>query len=126
MPKKIKTPTEFQVRVYDAVRRIPKGKVASYAAVASAIACRSARVIGQALRACPFDDVPCHRVVASDLTVGGFAGRSVGPDVERKKRLLAKEGVRFDQAGRIEPAHALRDSPGLRLMMKGGAYPKNG
>jgi len=123
--KNPKPPTAFQARVYTAVRRIPAGKVASYAAVASAIECRSARVVGQALRICPFDDVPCHRVVASDLTVGGFAGRSVGPDIARKKRLLVAEGVRFDSAGRIEPACALRDSPGLRLKLGAGTRRKN-
>ena len=124
--KKSKSPTEFQARVYAAVRRIPAGNVASYSAVASAIGCRSARVVGQALRVCPFDDVPCHRVVASDLTVGGFAGQSVGPDIARKKRLLAAEGVRFDSAGRIEPACVLRDSPGLRLKLETDVRRKSG
>jgi len=71
-------------------------------------------VVGQALRLCPDDAVPCHRVVASDLTVGGFVGRATGPDITRKKRLLAAEGVRFEKSGRIETACALRDSPGLR------------
>ncbi len=124
--KKSKSPTEFQARVYAAVRRIPAGKVASYAAVASAIGSRSARVVGQALGVCPFDDVPCHRVVASGLAVGGFAGQSVGQAIARKKRLLAAEGVRFDRAGRIEPGCALRDSPGLRLKLAAGEQRKNG
>ena len=113
MLKKSKSPTAFQARVYAAVRRIPAGKVASYAAVASAVGCRSPRVVGQALRLCPDDAVPCHRVVASDLTVGGFAGRATGPGIARKKRLLVAEGVRFEKSGRIAVACALRDSPAM-------------
>ena len=106
-----KSPTDFQLRVYAAVCRIPRGKVASYAAVASAIGCRSARVIGQALRLCGDDSVPCHRVVAADLTIGGFGGRRAGAQVKQKRALLEAEGVVFDRAGRIDPACAIRDSP---------------
>lgn len=111
-----KSPTAFQLRVYDAVRRIPEGKVASYAAVASAIDCRSARVIGQALRMCEDDSVPCHRVVAADLTIGGFGGRNSGSQVKRKRALLEAEGVRFDHGGHIDPACAIRDSPAARWL----------
>lgn len=109
--------TPFQTRVYDAVRRIPAGKVVSYGALASAIGCRSARVVGQALRLCPCDDVPCHRVVASGLMLGGFGGQSSGPHVDRKKQMLMQEGIRFDANGRIDPDCVLRDSPGLRWIL---------
>lgn len=111
-----KSPTAFQVRVYEAVRRIPHGKVASYAAVASAIDCRSARVIGQALRLCEDDSVPCHRVVAADLTVGGFGGKNSGTQIKRKRALLEAEGVIFDRGGHIDPACAIRDSPAARWL----------
>ena len=111
--------TPFRARVYDAVRRIPSGKVVSYAAIASAIDCRSARVVGQAMRMCPYDDVPCHRVVASDFTLGGFGGKSAGPQIARKKRLLKAEGIRFDADGRIGEAFTLRDSPRLLRLLSG-------
>jgi methylated-DNA-[protein]-cysteine S-methyltransferase len=111
-----KSPTAFQLRVYDAVRRIPAGKVASYAAIASAIDCRSARVIGQALRMCEDDSVPCHRVVAADLTLGGFGGRNSGRQIQRKRALLKAEGVRIDRGGHIDPACAIRDSPAARWL----------
>ncbi len=113
-----KSPTAFQLRVYEAVRRIPSGKVASYATVASAIDCRSARVIGQALRMCEDDSVPCHRVVAADLTIGGFGGKNSGAQVKRKRALLEAEGVLFDRSGQIDPACAIRDSPAARWLGK--------
>jgi len=109
--------TDFQARVYAAARRIPAGKVVSYSALASAIDCRSARVVGQALRLCPFDDVPCHRVVAAGLRLGGFGGRQAGPQAARKKKLLLAEGVRFDSRGRIDAECELRDSPALRRLL---------
>lgn len=109
--------TSFQARVYDAVRRIPAGKVVSYGALASAIGCRSARVVGQALRLCPLDDVPCHRVVASNLMLGGFGGQIAGEHVDRKKEMLLSEGIRFDANDRIDPECVLRDSPNLRWIL---------
>lgn len=118
---KTRAATEFQERVYAAARRIPYGRVVSYAALASAINCRSARVVGQALRLCPYDDVPCHRVVASGGLLGGYGGKSSGPDVRRKKRLLAGEGIRFDRGGVIESGFLLRDSPALSRLLAGKA-----
>ena len=60
-------PTSFQMKVYKATSRIPRGKVATYGWVARQIGCRSAQAVGGALRVNPFaPKVPCHRVVASD------------------------------------------------------------
>ncbi len=88
--------TPFQQRVYAAAKRIPRGSVTTYARLAKSIGCGSARAVGQALRRNPFAPVvPCHRVIASDLTLGGFAGKTSGAAIARKKALLAKEGVRF-------------------------------
>ena len=57
--------------------------------------------MGQALRRNPFaPEVPCHRVIRSDLTLGGFAGQTDGPELERKRRLLIEEGVHIE-AGRL-------------------------
>ncbi len=89
--------TAFQQRVYDAARRIPKGKVTTYGMLARAIRCGSPRAVGQALRRNPFaPEVPCHRVVASDRTLGGFMGKRSGAELRRKRRMLEAEGVRFD------------------------------
>lgn len=96
--------TAFQHRVYDAISLIPKGRVATYKAVAARIGCGSPRAIGQALKKNPFAPrVPCHRVIASDLTIGGFQGNTQGPAIQRKLRLLAGEGVRFVGGRMAEP-----------------------
>jgi methylated-DNA-[protein]-cysteine S-methyltransferase len=88
--------TPFRQKVYDAVANIPAGKVSTYGLVAQRIGCRSPRAVGQALRVNPFAPaVPCHRVVSSDLTLGGFGGEIDGENIERKRELLIAEGVRF-------------------------------
>ena len=82
--------TPFQRLVYQAVCRIPTGRVRSYQWVARRIGRpRAARAVGTALNRNPFAPrVPCHRVVRADGSLGGFAG---GP--ARKRRLLRREGA---------------------------------
>jgi methylated-DNA-[protein]-cysteine S-methyltransferase len=86
----------FQKRVYDALRKVPRGRVVTYKELARFVGCGSARAVGQALRKNPYAPrVPCHRVIASDLSPGGFKG-SRRPGVLRwKMRMLADEGVLF-------------------------------
>lgn len=104
---KVSGPTAFQQRVFDAVCRIPEGKVSTYGAVAKAINCGSSRAIGQALRRNPFsEDAPCHRVIAGDLSLGGFGGHE-HHDLTRKRRMLEREGVTFDEEGRVNPEHLI-------------------
>lgn len=89
-------PTSFEEKVYDATRSIPLGKVTTYGALGRMIGCRSAQAIGQALQRNPFaPEVPCHRVIKGDLTIGGFFGETSGADVQRKEAMLRKEGVTF-------------------------------
>lgn len=96
--------TTFQKSVYESCRRIPAGKVTTYAALAASIGCRSPRALGQALKRNPFaPEVPCHRVVKSDRSLGGFTGHLEGPEVARKRRLLEEEGVRFEANGNVCP-----------------------
>jgi methylated-DNA-[protein]-cysteine S-methyltransferase len=96
--------TAFQERVYAAVRRIPRGRVMTYAGVARAVGCGSCQAVGQALKHNPYaPEVPCHRVIASALTLGGFQGRRAGPALARKLKLLEAEGVRFRAGRLIEP-----------------------
>lgn len=88
--------TPFQKCVYDTISCIPKGKVMTYKNLAEAVGCNSNQAVGQALRKNPFAPrVPCHRVVASDGTLGGFSGFRSGEEIERKQHLLENEGVRF-------------------------------
>ncbi len=107
--KKKQNVTAFEQRVYDAARRIPRGRVTTYGLLARAIRCGSPRAVGQALACNPFAPVvPCHRVIASDLTLGGFMGNTRGRPVARKLAMLADEGVLF-AAGRLaEPKRVYR------------------
>lgn len=84
--------TEFQRRVWDAVRDIPPGKALSYADVARRV--RSApRPVGMACGANRLPLViPCHRVVGS-RGVGGFMHATRGRGIAIKRWLLAHEGV---------------------------------
>ena len=97
--------TPFQQRVYDAISRIPAGRITTYGLLARHLKCRSAQAVGQALRRNPFAPrVPCHRVIAADLRIGGFCGARDGTQIRRKLRLLAGEGVKFDAQGRLVEA----------------------
>ena len=102
-------PTSFQMKVYKATSRIPHGKVATYGWVARQIGCRSAQAVGGALRVNPFaPKVPCHRVIASDGSLHGFAGHTSGPLLAKKRRLLQEEGIAFDALGRVIKAQILQ------------------
>lgn len=103
--------TPFQQRVYEAVSRIPRGCVSTYKLVARHVGCGSPRAVGQALRVNPYaPDVPCHRVIAADLGIGGFMGKAAGATIRRKLGMLAAEGVRFRE-GRLVDAGRVFDFP---------------
>lgn len=86
--------TDFQRKVYLALLDVPRGATISYRELGQKIGCKSAQAIGQALKRNPFaPDVPCHRVISSDGSVGGFHGFRDGEMIERKLRLLREEGV---------------------------------
>ena len=109
MPRKTDGTSPFAARVYNALKRVPRGRVITYAALAAKIGCGSPRAVGQALRANPFaPEVPCHRVIASDLTPGGFQGRTNGPALAKKLRLLRSEGVTFANGRLSDPARLVR------------------
>ena len=79
----------FQYRVYAEVKKIPKGRVATYEEIARRAGVpRGARAVGNTLNNNIFSDVPCHRVVRGDGAVGGYAGGSA-----RKINVLVSEGV---------------------------------
>lgn len=85
--------TEFQRKVYLALLDVPRGKTISYRELGERIGCRSAQAIGQALKRNPFaPDVPCHRVIASNGSIGGFHGMREGEMIEKKRKLLEEEG----------------------------------
>lgn len=81
--------TDFQRRVWSALSDIPFGETRSYAELAHAVGNpRGSRAVGQANRRNPIGVViPCHRVIAADGGLGGYAG-----GLDRKRRLLGIEG----------------------------------
>jgi len=87
------TPTPFQSRVYAICRKIPKGETMSYGEVAKLLH-SSPRAVGQALKRNPYAPiVPCHRVIKSDGSLGGFNGKM---NSKKKINLLKSEGVYFN------------------------------
>ena len=85
--------TNFQRKVYLALLEVPRGTTISYKELGKMIGCKSARAIGQALKRNPFaPDVPCHRVINSDGTIGGFHGQRDGEMIDKKQKLLESEG----------------------------------
>lgn len=91
--------TTFQQKVYALLRKVPKGRVTTYKEIGNALGKRGQIycAVGAALNKNPFAPaVPCHRVVASDGSLGGFA-----QGIAAKKRLLEKEGVFVDRENKI-------------------------
>ncbi|MBI3616411.1 MAG: MGMT family protein [Candidatus Omnitrophica bacterium] len=84
--------TPFQRKVYEAILRIPRGQVRTYAEVARMIGKpKAARAVGQALKRNRWaPKIPCHRVVASDGSLGGY---SAAGGLAAKRRLLRQEKV---------------------------------
>ena len=94
--------THFEQQVYDAVSRVPAGRVTTYSSLAQAIHCQSPQAVGQALKRNPFaPEVPCHRVIRADLCLGGYVGETRGEQIEVKLELLRTEGVEFDSEGQL-------------------------
>lgn len=85
--------TEFQRKVYLALLEVKKGETITYKQLGERIGCRSAQAIGQALKRNPFaPEVPCHRVIATDGSIGGFHGQREGEMIDKKRALLESEG----------------------------------
>ena len=86
------TGTNFQLKVWNYLKRIPKGKVKSYLEVAKAIGKPKAfRAVANAVGKNPYPPkIPCHRVIRSDGNLGGYSGKG---GINEKKRLLKLENV---------------------------------
>lgn len=112
------TLTPYRRRVYRVLLSVPKGRWTTYAAMAHYLG-SSPRAVGNAMRTNPFaPEVPCHRVLAKDGSLGGFkgeweravkgrgkgAGNGTGRGVPRSRQekiqLLLDEGVVFDEEQR--------------------------
>ena len=86
--------TKFQLKVWKYLRSIPKGKVKTYKQVAIGInRPKSARAVANACGKNPHSPkIPCHRVIRSDGSIGGF---SAPGGIKTKKKLLKSEGFSF-------------------------------
>lgn len=95
----------FRNDVYEVIRCIPAGKVATYGQVAALVGKpRAARAVGMAMRTNPdAPRTPCHRVVASDGTLHGY---SAGDGIPTKHQMLLKEGVVF-KGNRVDLSQSL-------------------
>ncbi|NLL83220.1 MAG: MGMT family protein [Lentisphaerae bacterium] len=94
--------TPFQRTVLQALLEVPAGYVTTYGLLAKRIGCGSAQAVGQALGENPFAPaVPCHRVIASTLQLGGFTHQRAGEALQKKRQLLHEEGVYFNDAGKL-------------------------
>ena len=83
--------TKFQIQVWEEIKKIPKGSVKTYKEIACIIGKpNSSRAVANACGKNPLIVlIPCHRVIRSDGTLGGFSG--VG-GIKTKKKLLKNEG----------------------------------
>jgi methylated-DNA-[protein]-cysteine S-methyltransferase len=87
----------FNERVWNKMKKIPRGKVTTYKQLARAMNTKAYRAVGNACRRNPHaPEVPCHRVVKTDGTIGGFGGKIKGNNIKRKIAMLKKEGVRVE------------------------------
>jgi methylated-DNA-protein-cysteine methyltransferase related protein len=87
-------------RIYAAVKRIPKGKVATYGQIARIVGCCTARMVGYAMAATPEGSrVPWQRVINAQ---GLISARSHGDGDTRQRVLLEKEGVKLNIKGRVD------------------------
>ena len=84
--------TDFQLKVWNYLKKIPKGKVKTYKDVAKAIGKPLAvRAVANAIGKNPHSPkIPCHRVIRSDGGLGGYSGKG---GIQQKRRLLRSERV---------------------------------
>lgn len=82
---------------FELLKRIPKGYITTYKDLAHALDSKSYRYIGKLLsQNTQLVTIPCHRVVCSNGSLGGYVG-----GVEKKKELLEKEGIQISKCGII-------------------------
>ena len=86
--------TKFQLKVWAYLNKIPRGSIKTYSQVAKAIGKPfAARAVANAIGKNPCaPKIPCHRVVRSDGSLGGYSGKG---GVKTKRFLLKKEGIKL-------------------------------
>lgn len=91
----------FNEKIYDLVRKIPLGKVATYGQLAfMAGSPRASRIVGAVMaKVPPFLELPCHRVIYSDGSL--CRGMEFGSE-DAQRELLKSEGVIFLESGKVD------------------------
>ena len=84
--------TKFQLKAWNCLKKIPRGKVKTYSEVAKSIGKPLAvRAVANAIGKNPLaPQIPCHRVIRSDGSLGGYSGKG---GIKTKRLLLKKEGI---------------------------------
>lgn len=92
--------TKFQMMVWKEIAKIPQGMVLSYKELAHRVGnIQAYRAVANACGKNPQPiEIPCHRVVCSDGSLGGYSGAG---GIAKKKSLLENEGHSFDNKDRI-------------------------
>ena len=83
--------TKFQLKIWNYLRKIPNGEIKTYKQVATMInRPKAARAVASACGKNPYaPKIPCHRVIRSDGSLGGYSGKR---GINAKRKLLKKEG----------------------------------
>ncbi|MBI5620140.1 MGMT family protein [Candidatus Gottesmanbacteria bacterium] len=104
--------TNLAKQTYALLRKVPRGRVTTYKALADALGVKAYRAIGQILKHNPdAPNTPCHRVVASDGTIGGFMGQSSGAAIQKKIQMLQNEGIKIKGGKILQFNHVLFTFP---------------
>ena len=116
-------PTEGRTlyqKIYQVVREIPFGRVATYGQIAAIVGSGSARQVGYAMAALKEPDVPWQRVLNSQ---GRVSVRAAGAADSEQRRLLTDEGVVFDRRGRLDFDECGWSGPDMDWLDDNGFFP---
>lgn len=82
----------FNEKCYQILKKVPRGKVTTYKSIANKLNTKAHRAVGQAMNKNPYaPKVPCHRVINSDGSLGGFA-----TGIKNKIKLLKSENIKIE------------------------------
>ena len=107
-------------KIYQVVREIPPGRVATYGQVAAIVGSGSARTVGYAMAALRREDVPWQRVLNSQ---GRISERADGGEDSHQRQLLIAEGVLFDRLGRVDFERVGWEGPDMGWLDDNGFFP---
>jgi len=107
-------------RIYAVVRQIPRGRVATYGQVAAIVGGCTARMVGYAMAALPYPDVPWQRVINRQ---GKVSARTSGHGSALQRQLLEAEEVEFDAADRVNFSQVGWSGPDWAWLEQHGFYP---